>query len=50
VGIATFRDQAIGRFPRQSVRSLLASLATTLDVPVVCRLRIYLQVFLGCST
>jgi hypothetical protein len=38
VGIATFRDQAIGRFPRQSVRSLLASLATTLDVPVVCRL------------
>jgi hypothetical protein len=36
VGIATFRDQAIGRFPRQSVRSLLASLATTLDVPVVC--------------
>jgi hypothetical protein len=40
VGIATFRDQAIGRFPRQSVRSLLASLATTLDVPVVCRLAI----------
>ncbi len=40
VGIATFRDQATGRFPRQSVRSLLASLATTLDVPVVCRLRL----------
>ena len=38
VGIATFRDQAIGRFPRQSVRSLPASLATTLDVPVVRRL------------
>mgnify|MGYP003577527308 CR=1 FL=1 len=38
VGIATFRDQATGRFPRQSVRSLLASLATTLDVPVVRRL------------
>ena len=38
VGIAAFRDQDIGRFPRQSVRSLLASLATTLDVPVVCRL------------
>src|SRR3546814_8640862 len=31
VGIATFRDQAIGRFPRRSVRSLPASLATTLD-------------------
>ena len=38
VGIATFRDQAIGRFPRPSVRSLPASLATTLDVPVVRRL------------
>ena len=38
VGIATFRDQATGRFPRQSVRSLPASLATTLDVPVVRRL------------
>src|SRR3546814_7892061 len=38
VGIATFRDQAIGRFPRRSVRSLPASLATTLDVPVVRRL------------
>ena len=38
VGIATFRDQAIGRFPRQSVRSLPASLATTLNVPVVRRL------------
>src|SRR3546814_17565461 len=38
VGITTFRDQAIGRFPRRSVRSLPASLATTLDVPVVRRL------------
>ena len=38
VGIATFRDQATGRFPRRSVRSLPASLATTLDVPVVRRL------------
>ena len=38
VGIAAFRDQATGRFPRRSVRSLLASLATTLDVPVARRL------------
>ena len=38
VGIAAFRDQAIDRFLRQSDRSLLAGLATTLDVPEVRRL------------
>jgi hypothetical protein len=38
VGIAAFRDRAIGQFPRQPARSLLASLATTLRVPAVRRL------------
>lgn len=38
VGIATFRDRAIGRFPRRSSHFLPASLATTLNVLAVRRL------------